>query len=36
MKKQPEKKLSIVYPKTVKNEKLLQVYLTKQKKDGKS
>lgn len=34
MKKQPEKKLSIVYPKTVKNEKLLKVYLNKQKKDG--
>jgi len=26
-------KLSIPYPKTVKNEKLLKVYLTKLKKD---
>lgn len=30
--KKQSKKLSIVYPKTVKNEKLLKVYLSKQPK----
>ena len=32
-KQQKVVKLSIQYPKTVKNEKLLKVYLTKLKKD---